>query len=48
MAITKVRVGLHTDLWIPSSWDRFLYRGFLYVRQASGRYVTERAWSRAA
>jgi hypothetical protein len=37
--IVQIRVGLNTFLRIPESWDRFVYRDFLYVRGADGRFV---------
>lgn len=38
-SLQSLRVGLQTAIRIPSGWDRFTYRGFLYVRDRSGRFV---------
>jgi len=44
----SVTVGLNTTLLIPSAWDCFTYRGFLYVRDEHGRFVVRGAWSKKA
>ncbi len=42
----KVQIGFGVEnvLLIPASWDRFLYRGFLYRRDDTGRWVVDRGW----
>lgn len=47
MPITKVTIG-RAEVWIPASWDRFLHKGYLYVRDGSGRFISDRAWSKVA
>ena len=37
--LRRVIIGLQTEVFVPESWDRFQFRGFLYVREY-GRFVS--------
>lgn len=42
----EIQIGLNTRLRIPEGWDWFLFRGFLYRRDAFGRFVIDRTWAK--
>lgn len=37
--LREIEIGVGIVLRIPDAWDRFVYRGWLYVRDEFGHYV---------
>lgn len=46
MAIVPMTFGFNNVIRVPESWDCFLLNGFLYRRNAEGRFVVDRAWAK--